>query len=219
MHAVLVGANHEMMRELRWRGYPTDERGTAFHRFWREDADEIPDLHTMTTGHLGDAVSKGLEGVVVVVRSDVFTRFPARSCTPCRPWCPVPRLTPDFSSPQLPTFRGTLAPDVTYFGFPFSEQTATRSPGRYLAFQEPALSPSFGLDTDSTASSFPALASNLAWTNVPMNGEFVKRRPARCGSFTDIGATWGANAADQAAAVYQRPVRAAVHFRDLMRRA
>jgi hypothetical protein len=119
----------------------------------------------------------------------------------------------------LPTFRGTLAPDVTYFGFPFSEQTATRSPGRYLAFQEPATSPSFGLDTDSTVTSFPAMASDLAWTNVSMKGEFVSAERPGAVAFTDTGATWGANAADLAASVYQRPVRAAVHFRDLMRTA
>lgn len=30
----LVGANHEMGRELLWRGYPTDQRGTYFRQFW-----------------------------------------------------------------------------------------------------------------------------------------------------------------------------------------
>ena len=30
----MVGANHEMNRELLWRGFPTDLRGTPFQRFW-----------------------------------------------------------------------------------------------------------------------------------------------------------------------------------------
>ena len=59
VHALLTGANFEMMRELRWRGYPTDERGTCFRRFWRADADEIADLHTILSGALGAAVSGG----------------------------------------------------------------------------------------------------------------------------------------------------------------
>ena len=31
---VHVGLNHEMGRELLWRGYPTDQRGTYFDHFW-----------------------------------------------------------------------------------------------------------------------------------------------------------------------------------------
>jgi hypothetical protein len=32
--ALLVGANHEMTRELLWRGPSTDLRATVFRRFW-----------------------------------------------------------------------------------------------------------------------------------------------------------------------------------------
>ena len=34
----LVGLSDEMGRELFWRGYPTDQRGTYFYRFWNENA-------------------------------------------------------------------------------------------------------------------------------------------------------------------------------------
>lgn len=34
IEAYMVGLNHEMGRELLWRGYPTDQRGTYFHQFW-----------------------------------------------------------------------------------------------------------------------------------------------------------------------------------------
>ena len=30
----MVGLNHEMARELLWREYPTDQRGTYFRQFW-----------------------------------------------------------------------------------------------------------------------------------------------------------------------------------------
>src|SRR5205814_2070449 len=70
VQALLAGANYEMMRELRWRGFPTDERGTSFHRFWRSDTDEIPDLHRIRAGALGAAVSTSQSDVVVVVRSN-----------------------------------------------------------------------------------------------------------------------------------------------------
>ncbi len=34
VEAYMAGLNHEMARELLWRGYPTDQRGTYFQSFW-----------------------------------------------------------------------------------------------------------------------------------------------------------------------------------------
>ncbi|MEU9338561.1 hypothetical protein AB0D49_36335 [Streptomyces sp. NPDC048290] len=34
IEAFMVGLNHEMARELLWREYPTDQRGTPFRQFW-----------------------------------------------------------------------------------------------------------------------------------------------------------------------------------------
>lgn len=34
IEAYMVGINHEMSRELLWREYPTDQRGTYFRQFW-----------------------------------------------------------------------------------------------------------------------------------------------------------------------------------------
>ena len=34
MEAYMVGLNVEMGRELLWRGFPTDQRGTYFDHFW-----------------------------------------------------------------------------------------------------------------------------------------------------------------------------------------
>ena len=34
IEAFMVGLNHEMSRELLWRDYPTDQRGTYFRQFW-----------------------------------------------------------------------------------------------------------------------------------------------------------------------------------------
>jgi hypothetical protein len=39
IEAYMVGLNHEMARELLWREYPTDQRGSYFRQFW--DAGEI----------------------------------------------------------------------------------------------------------------------------------------------------------------------------------
>ena len=34
VESFLVGLNHELARKLLWNGYPTDQRGTYFRRFW-----------------------------------------------------------------------------------------------------------------------------------------------------------------------------------------
>ena len=34
IEAYMVGLNHEMSRELLWRGYPTSRTGTYFRQFW-----------------------------------------------------------------------------------------------------------------------------------------------------------------------------------------
>jgi hypothetical protein len=214
VQALLAGANHEMMRELRWRGFPTDERGTVFHRFWRDDTDEIADLHTIKTGALGAAISGGVNDVVVVVRSELLNRFPGTQVFA------VPAVTagastqPDFTKPELPLFRGVIASDVAFFGFGFSEATATRSPGRFLVFQQPAGAPAFGLDLDARKPGFPSAVNDLAFEHVTMSGDHV--RAEVLGPAFDNGATWGASAADQAASTLQQPMRAAVHFRDLL---
>jgi hypothetical protein len=219
VQSVLAGANYEIMRELRWRGYPTDERGTSFRRFWNPDEDEVPELHTIKAGKLGAAVSNGATDVVVVIRSDLLSRFPGTQlfAVPADTSGTTPK--PDFTKPELPTFRGRISDDVSFFGFAFTEQTARGTPGRYLVFQEPLTAPSFGLDPPSAATAFPANADDLSWSNVPISEGFVRVAGTGFGpwsTFGDRGTKWGESAAGQAAATLQRPVRAAVHFKDLL---
>ena len=62
IEAYMVGLNHEFARELLWREYPTDQRGSYFRQFWdvsgvldrdrpvdaealREQLRDIPPLH------------------------------------------------------------------------------------------------------------------------------------------------------------------------------
>ena len=219
VQSVLAGANYEVMRELRWRGYPTDERGTSFRRFWNPDEDEIPELHTIKTGKLGAAVSNGASDVVVVIRSALLTRFPGTQVFAVAADTSGTKPKPDFNKPELPIFRGHISDDVSYFGFAFTEQTAKGSPGRYLVFQEPLSAPSFGLDLPSASTSFPANANELSWTNVPISEGFVRVAGTGLGPWSKFGdrdAKWGDSAAGQAASTLQQPVRAAVHFKDLL---
>ncbi|MCI4657219.1 hypothetical protein [Cryobacterium zhongshanensis] len=79
MAAFFVGLSDEMGRELLWRGYPTDQRGTYFHRFWNPKADELATpIHLFPATPLASQISLGGgDGrAVIVVKSELVRRFP-----------------------------------------------------------------------------------------------------------------------------------------------
>ena len=98
IESYMVGVNHEMARELLWREYPTDQRGTPFRQFWdvstvlpvagedpetaRERLRDIPPLHRwLRRSALGGHDQRELEGVaedelVLVIRGELLKRFP-----------------------------------------------------------------------------------------------------------------------------------------------
>ena len=99
IESYMVGLNHEMARELLWREYPTDMRGSYFRQFWDvkgvsnpdtpSDAERLKDvtkLHTWPAASpLGqhkpapgpDAdVQPGQKQLVLVVRGELLKRYP-----------------------------------------------------------------------------------------------------------------------------------------------
>lgn len=102
IEAYLAGANYEMNRELLWRQYPTDQRGTPLRHFWgtkningvgNVDSDEknmdINEIHTWKTAgvinNLGvnssrkSAANTPLSSsnmVVLAIRGELLKKFP-----------------------------------------------------------------------------------------------------------------------------------------------
>lgn len=99
IEAYMVGVNHEFSRELLWREYPTDARGSYFRQFWevgsyvdtqgctaaqlREDLRDIPPIHTwQAPSALGQhdhrEAERGAseEEVVLVIRGELLKRYP-----------------------------------------------------------------------------------------------------------------------------------------------
>jgi hypothetical protein len=99
IESYMVGLNHEMGRELLWREYPTDLRGSYFRQFWEvkgisnpvtsTDAEGLKDItkihtwqstselgfHKPPPGHATD-VGPGEKQVVLVVRGELLKRYP-----------------------------------------------------------------------------------------------------------------------------------------------
>jgi hypothetical protein len=213
LEAYMVGLNHEMGRELLWRGYPTDQRGTYFKQFWdktgaKEAQSDIVDLNTWQQRQLGQPPTTPLpeqvqEQFVLLIRSNLLQRYPNA----------VIYLTPAIQSPQspstlepdtnldnevLPIFRGSMQPDVTFFGFPVTADDAIRTHGGYyVVIQEHPTEPRFGLDV----SNLPSNASHLAIGKNPATGLPLS------------------NAAEVAAATLQHPFRILFHASRLIGKA
>lgn len=98
IEAYMVGLNHEFARELLWREYPTDQRGSYFRQFWdvssylnkegldaetlREKLRDIPPLHRWSRfSDLGDHDHREVGGeseeeVVLVIRGELLKKYP-----------------------------------------------------------------------------------------------------------------------------------------------
>lgn len=98
IESYMVGLNHEFARELLWREYPTDQRGSCFRQFWdvrsffnatnlsdedlRERLRDIPPIHRWPrASELGDHDHREQAGdkeeeVVLVIRGELLKRYP-----------------------------------------------------------------------------------------------------------------------------------------------
>lgn len=82
--AFLAGMNTEMGRELLWREFPTDERGSYFRKFW--DVDEIPEKFTEDyfdteemqnwNNSLGNNHIRNESLVVFVIKAELMRTYP-----------------------------------------------------------------------------------------------------------------------------------------------
>jgi hypothetical protein len=98
IESYMVGLNHEFARELLWREYPTDQRGSYFRQFWdvssffntddlddaalKEKLRDIPPIHTWPrSSTLGSHDNREQEGeeeeeIVLVIRGELLKRYP-----------------------------------------------------------------------------------------------------------------------------------------------
>ena len=108
----------------------------------------------------------------------------------------------------MPVFRGSIDPDMTFFGFAFTEEQATAGLGYYFVLAEHPSEPRFGFEP--AAGTTPLQDWNdLGWPQVTVknNHVVVGTTPP---SASAPGAAWGANAAQQAYITYRQPVRVAL---------
>jgi len=143
IEAFMLGVNHEMGKELLWREFPTDQRGSYFQQFWDSvdavniDNDspldlalknlDIDEIHTWGTNtELGThsprpGADSGL--LILVIRGDLFKKYPntviyaqkAKFKTGSNPKFD-PRGLVD-NEKLYPVFSAEIEPDIHFFGF------------------------------------------------------------------------------------------------------
>jgi hypothetical protein len=129
IESYLVGLNHEMAREMLWREFPTDQRGTPFRQFWdpvtalpepgvtaaerRERDYDIPPIDQWSPdARLGENAN-ARDGIVLVVRGELLKKYPTTAIYAHRAeWPPGPDGLPDKSQARrLVAVPGTPTTD------------------------------------------------------------------------------------------------------------
>lgn len=164
-------------------GISDGPRGSYFRQFWdvseRVHGDETPEelkdakrLHQWGNNDLGENRVSGAtaDPMVLVVRGDLLKRYPgaliytvgAVSVGTGDETHDVPGLSEyDVAPAQLdfPVFRVTLPPDLTFFGFSFTEADAR---DKFFIIEERVGDARFGLDTPNGDTMFSGW-DDLSW--------------------------------------------------------
>ncbi|MEV0972436.1 hypothetical protein [Microtetraspora glauca] len=203
IEAYLVGVNHEFARELLWREYPTDQRGSSFRQFWdvrgtladgpsRESLRDIPPLHEWAvTSALGSHDHRdtggGRDELVLVIRGELLKRYPSAVVYAHRARWPEPdetgsrRLSADPSAVRTPRYAAKIDPDITILGFDLTAEEAVggddigEDPGWFFVIKERPGEPRFGLDTEPSAEL--TVWNDLSWPEV---------QPGPAGRYIDL---------------------------------
>ena len=201
IEAYLVGLNHEMNRELLWREYPADQRGTIFKYFWdpaRIDHPE-PDIVPISGWNKklgGNRGAANFNDVVLVIKGDLVRRYPdtiifavsTKIDESVWDWNTIyALLQKQGANAEYATFRPVFSAhtgtDVLFLGFPFSVDEAKKGGYYFIMMQHPTL-PRFGLNLSHVEDEADYSGwGSLSWEDVPLY-------PVKAGGmlYTDRGA-------------------------------
>lgn len=158
IEAFMVGANHAMNDELRWREFPTDMRGTIFDRFWNRAAApddtasaDIAPIHSWVSS-LGSnpnpANPDGNPALVIAIKGDIVRKLGLPHIvineSAAAQWAPGQGT--DYEA----AFFGKTSRDLMYVGFDLPNARVLQNPGHFrLVMFEPMGRLRFGLDVGS----------------------------------------------------------------------
>ena len=221
IEAYMVGLNHEMNRELLWRSYPTDQRGTPFRHFWdwADGGADIGDIHAFANLTLGHNTRGGAVGgnLVLLVRGNLLRRYPNSTLSAWRAVQMNGRrvLKPDPGpGDYLPAaFFGNMEPDVSFAGFELTRPEIVTGEGWFFVIEQQVTEPRFGFDeeTRDAVAANPANWRDARWIDTGATAGRHLSLAGRLAGHSVNGVTFARDAGHMAAAALQRPFRLAVH--------
>jgi hypothetical protein len=232
----LVGLSDEMGRELLWRGYPTDQRGTYFWRMWSESSDDLKQqIARFAPGALGSHLAGGKDSrVVMLIRGAVVKRHPEALFIAVERIIASGAFTdpPESGNKGAVLFHAALSVDTILVGFNLTRSDIENGNWWFLLAEHPG-APRFGLDIPSGDNSnnrdnppnAPRLNSgatvsidDLAWGQLPMTGSFLNAGSGGATATTKVDGSfqWATSSADVARILLQNPARAAFEAKAMM---
>ena len=140
IESVLVGLNWEMNRELLWRAFPTDQRGTPFRKFWAwtDGGPDIGPIHLWPkTNALGTNGRGGPGGqIALLVRGRLLRRYPNTSIFAWRSKNGALINPPTAADLKQPVFAGVLGVDIVFVGFDLTDADLLAGDGWFFVLQQ-----------------------------------------------------------------------------------
>ena len=152
VEALMLGANHEMAREMLWQGLPTDQRGTPFRHFWQrlDGATDIEPIHQWNALPLGRQPGNTAM-VVLLFRGRLLERYPNLTIY-AYPLNAEGEKGPGANEAggemlpariALPVLHGHLLADINYVGFAIAPDDIDKW---FFVVEEHMTEPRFGFD-------------------------------------------------------------------------
>ncbi len=245
IESFMAGLNHEMSKELLWREYPTDQRGSYFRNFW-DDKDSLSEasdhdilamdkwkddlgIHNERIIKADGSAERKKNFIVLVIRGDVLKKYPntvifAQKAVFQGSGQARTLASSDLDNIKTPIFQAELEPDIAMFGFDLTKEEArgnTEFPaGWFFVMQERPGQINFGLDDSETIPTENAHQWNdLEWGHlIPSNGSLNNLNHIHCNPIRSTANTpdWGTNSAEMAYILYQMPVIFARHAEEML---
>jgi hypothetical protein len=214
---LIVGANHELARELLWRGVPLNRTSTLLTRFFESRVSAAPRDVTPISDwkpedQLGSHIPLG-ERSILILRSRLVSHLSETAIFLVKAEPDGPYRKPGLKQ-ILPLFRGFVGLDTAYFGFEISPEDMASDPGWYFVIQELSGATRFGLDEvpPTTMTTW----NDLAWPLVSVAGGYIAVSQKKPAPVQPRGLLWGQDAAHMAAITLQLPIRVSIHTSLLM---
>lgn len=179
IESFLVGSNHEMGRELLWRGFPTDCRGTPFQKFWayfdRNRIDIDPIHQWNRSARLGLAGGHGgVSRLALLIRGQLLRRYPNTNVYAVKKDANPPSFDEDLNGAMAepaantvvhPDGGGVIGDDIVFFLFPLADTDAKKY---WWVLEEPMTEPRFGFDDEEQQREVPRMRRRGGLLQKPM---------------------------------------------------